>query len=131
MTAPEAHRGSCLCQAVRFVVTGDLPDPTACHCTRCRKVSGHVEASTDVARTALTIQGERHVTWFASSDKVRRGFCAICGSPLFFDPVHHDWIGISMGAFDRPTGTRLARHIFVADKGDYYDISDGLPQNAQ
>jgi hypothetical protein len=34
-----------------------------------------------------------------------------------------------MGAFDSPTGAKLAMHIFVADKGDYYDIGDGLPQN--
>lgn len=34
-----------------------------------------------------------------------------------------------MGAFDGLTNTKLVRHIFVADKGDYYDISDGLPQN--
>jgi hypothetical protein len=34
-----------------------------------------------------------------------------------------------MGAFDSPTGTRVATHIFVAEKGDYYDIADGLPQN--
>jgi hypothetical protein len=33
-----------------------------------------------------------------------------------------------MGAFDEPTGTKLAVHIFVADKGDYYDIADGVPQ---
>jgi hypothetical protein len=36
-----------------------------------------------------------------------------------------------MGAFDAPTGTKLEMHIFVADKGDYYDIADGLPQNPQ
>jgi hypothetical protein len=36
-----------------------------------------------------------------------------------------------MGAFDRPTDTKLRIHIFVADKGDYYDIADGLPQNQQ
>ncbi len=36
-----------------------------------------------------------------------------------------------MGAFEQPTGTRLGIHIFVADKGDYYDIADGLPQNQQ
>jgi hypothetical protein len=36
-----------------------------------------------------------------------------------------------MGAFDGPTGTKLSMHIFVADKGDYYDIADGLPQNQQ
>lgn len=35
-----------------------------------------------------------------------------------------------MGAFDSPTGTQLGKHIWVADKGDYYAIGDGLPQNA-
>lgn len=36
-----------------------------------------------------------------------------------------------MGAFDSPTETKLKMHIFVADKGDYYDITDKLPQNEQ
>jgi hypothetical protein len=34
-----------------------------------------------------------------------------------------------MGAFDGPTGVSLERHIFVSEKGDYYEIGDGLPQN--
>jgi len=125
------HKGSCLCGAVRFEVEGALPAPSACHCTKCRKHSGHFEAGTDVPRTAVTITGEENLTWYHSSEKVRRGFCAACGSSLFFDPIHRDWIGIAMGAFDTPTNTRLAMHIFVADKGDYYDIADGLPQNQQ
>lgn len=125
------HKGSCLCGAVTFVVDGDLPPPTACHCTRCRKHTGHYEAGTDVLRSALTVSGGEHVTWFHSSEKVRRGFCAICGSSLFFDPPQRDWVSIMMGAFDTPTNVRLAMHIFVADKGDYYDIADGVPQNQQ
>ena len=127
------HHGSCLCGAVRFTVQGALPAPDACHCVNCRKHSGHFLAGCDVPRAALTVQGEDRLTWYASSDKVRRGFCATCGSSLFFDPLDrqkHDWIGISMGAFDGPTETRLRIHIYVADKGDYYDIGDGLPQNA-
>jgi hypothetical protein len=36
-----------------------------------------------------------------------------------------------MGGFDKPTGTTIDRHIFVADKGDYYEIADGLPQYRQ
>jgi len=123
------HKGSCLCGAVSFEVAGDLPGPDACHCTQCRKHSGHYFASTDVAKSALTINGAEHVTWFRSSEKVQRGFCATCGSSLFWDPIYRDKIGIAMGAFDSPTDTRLAMHIFVADKGDYYDIADGLPQN--
>ncbi|MCS6762446.1 MAG: hypothetical protein MO846_11195 [Candidatus Devosia symbiotica] len=50
---------------------------------------------------------------------------------MFFELVEWDWIGINMDAFDGPTNSRLALHIFVADKGDYYDVADGLPQNLQ
>jgi hypothetical protein len=122
------HRGSCLCGAVTFEVSVALPAPDACHCKACRKQSGHFFASTDVPKSAVTIHGEEHVSWHSSSEKVRRGFCSRCGSSLFWDPVFRDWIGIAMGAFDTPTETSLAAHIFVADKGDYYDIGDGVPQ---
>ncbi|MEJ2030831.1 MAG: GFA family protein [Maritimibacter sp.] len=124
------HHASCLCGAVQIEVEGDLPAPDACHCSICRKISGHYFAASDVPRDRVHIRGEDHVTWYQSSEKVRRGFCATCGATLFFDPPHRDWIGIAMGAFDTPTETRLKMHIFTADKGDYYEISDGLPQNA-
>ena len=123
------HTGSCLCGAVSFEVAGELAPPDACHCSKCRKHSGHFWASTDVPRAALSIHGIEGVRWFRSSEKVRRGFCATCGSSLFWDPFGKDTIAVSMGAFDAPTGTRLAMHIFVASKGDYYDIADELPQN--
>ena len=120
--------GSCLCGAVRFEVAGALKAPDACHCTQCRRQSGHYWASTDVPRDALTIDGEEKVSWYRSSEKVRRGFCRVCGSVLFWDPIGRDRIAIAMGAFDSPTGTELEKHIFTAAKGDYYDIADGLPQ---
>ena len=123
------HKGSCLCGAVSFEVGGSLPPPDACHCTRCRRISGHYWVSTDVPRADVTIRGGENVSWYATSEKVRRGFCSTCGSALFWDPVQKDTLAIAMGAFDPPTGTRLAVHIHVADKGDYYDITDGLPQN--
>lgn len=125
-------KGSCLCGSVKFEVDCSLSSPDACHCSQCRKWSGHYLVSTDVPLSSLMIHGSDHLTWFQSSSKVRRGFCSTCGASLFFDPLDkqkHDWIGISMGAFDTPTGTDLALHIFVAEKGDYYEISDGLPQN--
>jgi hypothetical protein len=123
------HHGSCLCGAITFTVEGDLPPPDACHCSKCRKTSGHYFASCDVPKERVKITGEP--AWYVSSEKVRRGFCPTCGSPLFFDPLFRDWIGLAMGAFDEPTGTRLERHIFTAHKGDYYDIADGLPQNKE
>jgi hypothetical protein len=85
-----------------------------------------------VPRAAVTIYGANHLSWFRSSEKARRGFCSTCGSSLFWDPIDqtkHAWIGIAMRAFNSPTDTKLRVHIHVADKGDYYDIADGLPQN--
>jgi len=79
-------------------------------------------------RAALKIAGENNLTWYRSSQKVRRGFCATCGSTLFWAPLAEEWIGITMGAFENPTGTKLEMHIFVTDKGDYYEIADSLPQ---
>lgn len=125
------HTGSCLCGAVRFEAAGDLPGPDGCHCSKCRKWSGHYFTSTDVPRAAVKIEGGDKISWYQSSDKARRGFCSVCGSSLFWDPLHRDFIGIAMGAFDKPTGTRIAMHIFVADKGDYYDIEPGVPQHQQ
>lgn len=125
------HRGSCLCSAVSFEIEGELAAPDACHCSKCRKQTGHYLASSDVPKDRLTISGGENVSWYQSSEKVRRGFCKTCGSTLFWDPPHRDWMGVAMGAFDTPTRTHLKMHIFVADKGDYYDIADGLPQNQQ
>jgi hypothetical protein len=125
------QKGSCLCGNVRFEVNGNMSAPDACHCTQCRKQSGHYWASTDVLKADLTLEGDENLTWYHASEKVRRGFCKRCGSFLFWDPIARDKIAIAMGAFDGPTNTHLGHHIFVADKGDYYDINDGLPQNQQ
>lgn len=126
------YQGSCLCGAIRFTVSAPLDVTDICHCTQCRKWTGHVFASVDVPRNALSIAQTDTLTWYASSSKVRRGFCACCGSSVFFDPIDthkHHWIGIALGAFDAPTHTRIKQHIFVGEKGDYYEITDTLPQN--
>ena len=128
------QKGSCLCGAVAYEVEGSLDRNDACHCTQCRKWSGHYFAGADVPRSALKIaQGEEKLGWY-HAQKARRGFCSVCGSSLFFDPLDrqkHDWTGISLGTIDGATDTKLKMHIFVANKGDYYDIADGVPQHGQ
>ena len=125
-------KGSCLCGAVKFTVSSELGKSDACHCVQCRKWTGHFLPSTEVNRQALQIESKDELRWYQSSDKVRRGFCAQCGSSLFFDPIDHtkhNWTAIALGAFDQPTQVTLGMHIFVAEKGDYYQLNDGLPQN--
>ena len=124
-------KGRCLCGAVTFTVSGHLGESDACHCGQCRKWSGHYWASANVPREALAVEGAERVAWFQSSERVRRGFCSACGSVMFWDPIGKPVVAVALGALDAPTGTHLAKHIFTADKGDYYDIADGLPQTPQ
>lgn len=62
--------------------------------------------------------------------KLDRGFCSICGSALFWRPDIEDykWISVAMGLFDQSTGQKLAKHACVREKGDCYELSDGIPQ---
>src|SRR4026209_626194 len=91
------HPGSFLCGAVKFVVEGELKPPDACHCTQCRKTSGHYWVSTDVPRKALKVEGEFNVAWFRSSEQVQRGCCSTCGASLFWDAIGQERISVAMG----------------------------------
>jgi len=125
-------RGSCLCGAVTIEVVGGLKHvPEACHCRQCRKQSSHFFTAVNVHRHKLIVQGEDRISWFRSSEKVERGFCSLCGSPLFWKPdiQGYEYTAVAMGVFDTPTGVKLSKHTFVGDKGDYYDIDDGLPKS--
>lgn len=123
------YTGQCLCGAVQYRVIGNLDDPHACHCGMCRRQSGHFVAGVSAQRADLNVTGEDEVSWYQSSSWARRGFCAKCGSNLFWDDGS-DRIGINMGSLDQPTALKLERHIFVDDKADYYEIEDGLPRFA-
>lgn len=120
--------GGCLCGAVRFTVAGTLRGVVYCHCSRCRRQTGHHYAATDAADADLSVTGEDRLTWYAASEQARRGFCSVCGSALFWKDRRRSHTSILAGAFDEPTGLQGESHIFVADKGDYYEIDDGLPQ---
>ncbi|UWQ20879.1 GFA family protein [Jannaschia sp. W003] len=121
----ETHEGGCLCGAVRYRVRGPLNPVAACHCRQCQRTSGNYVAATSARREAVGIEGEPR--WFRSSKTARRGFCAACGSNLFWDGGG-DRLSIHAGTLDAPARVALTRHIFCADKGDWYRIADGLPQ---
>lgn len=119
-------RGQCLCGAVTFATGAAPKGASVCHCAQCRRQSGHLWASAYVPKEALEIAGP--VRWFDSSDKAQRGFCPDCGSFMFWRAHAEDTISFALGALDAPTGLMLEKHIFTADKGDYYVIADGVPQ---
>jgi hypothetical protein len=124
--APDLLAASCLCGNVRFSLPRPAGEVTACHCTQCRKLSGHYSASFDVDETAVAFEARETLAEYETPGGGRRGFCAGCGSSLYFRDAHGAF-SVEAGAIDGPTGVTLGSHIFVADKGDYYSIDDGLP----
>lgn len=127
----DTHSGHCLCGAVRFRTSGKLREVIACHCSQCRRQTGHFYAATNVQDDGLTVEGAESVTWYRASETASRGFCRTCGSALFWKGDGSDYTSIMAGAFDQPTGLKIGVHIFCADKGDYYEIADDAPQYAQ
>ena len=126
----ERHTGSCLCGAVAYEVEGPLREVIGCHCTQCRKQTGHYMAATAAKLAKFRIVKDEGLRWYRSSDIAERGFCQICGSTLFWQGKGRDYVAIAAGSVDGETGQRIAFHIFCADKGDYYEITDGHYQRA-
>jgi len=120
--------GGCLCGAVKYQVTGVLRPVVACHCTQCQKTSGHHVAATSAPRENIALLEEQGLKWYFSSKGIRRGFCQQCGGNLFWDHTDKPTVSIFAGTLDQPSKLKLVEHIYVEDKADYYEITDGLPQ---
>lgn len=123
-----ANTGSCLCGGVKYEVEGEMRPVVYCHCSQCRKTSGHFVAASSAPRDKVHIKGE--VRWYRSSDDARRGFCPICGGNLFWDGPGEN-LSFKAGTLDESSSLPVAGHIFVADKAGYVEICDGLPQAAK
>jgi hypothetical protein len=127
---PVRATGGCLCGSVRYTVRGPLRDIYACHCMLCRRLHGHLCAYTACDSAALEITPANRLRWYRSSPMTRRGFCSRCGAQLFTVSEGHDHTSIMASTIDEPTGLRLVKHVCVSRKGDYYEITDGLPQQS-
>ncbi len=114
--------GSCLCGGVRYELDEPLRDSIACHCTQCRKTSGHYWSATRVPLDRFRLVRDETLAWYRSSPGARRGFCRRCGASLFWRRDGEEAISIGSGTIDGETGIRTLRHIFVEDKGDYYTL---------
>ncbi len=110
---------------------GPLGEAGACHCSQCRRQTGLYYATTNVADERLDWEGLDQVTRYRSSPDAERGFCSVCGSALYWKADGSKETSVMAGAFDQPSGLKIAYHIFCADKADFYEIGDGLAQFAQ
>jgi len=98
--AHDEYSGGCQCGAVRFRVRGRLDDASICHCRMCQKAFGAYYAPLVSTRGAELVWTRGAPKRFQSSNLVRRGFCADCGTPLTYEAP--DGVAVAAGAFDDP-----------------------------
>lgn len=122
--------GHCLCGTISYRIDSEdpLPGVTLCHCEQCARWSGSLAAFIACRPSEITIAGDP--AWFQSSPDTKRGFCATCGSALFWQAEPGNRIYVTVGTLNPPTGLTITEHIHTASKPDWYDILDPAPQKA-
>jgi hypothetical protein len=134
MTDNDVHKitkGGCLCGQVKFEIHEEPRDIINCHCSKCRKFHGNYGAYTSIKFVNLNIIEDKGLKWYESAfdetANVSRGFCAECGSSIFWHPKDQPNISIAAGCLETPTKLKTIGHIWCSQKSDFYKIDDDLP----
>lgn len=93
MSPTRVHTGSCVCEAVKYSLTGPPDAQYLCHCRRCQRSGGSAFASNCFWKRASfkVTAGEDKMSVYhcdktTSGNMVHRHFCSQCGTPLFILP---------------------------------------------
>ena len=111
--------GGCQCGAIRYRAEG-LGRASICHCRMCQKAFGNFYGPLVHAKGLEWTRGKPKI--YASSNKVNRGFCDDCGTPLLFDFGSPE---IAIGTLDDP---ELAAPVIQLNPTDKLSFVDGLHQ---
>ncbi|AXC49252.1 GFA family protein [Paracoccus suum] len=110
--------GGCLCGGVRFTARLSARTLRVCACTQClRQNSGPWFDLPDVQ--SVTFDGP--VAIYVSSPGHRRGFCATCGSTLYWQRGEQ-LPALSHGALDDKSGFALTDFEFQDTRPDAYRV---------
>lgn len=124
-------KGSCLCGAVKYAVSGVPKRFFHCHCSRCRKATGTGHASNLFVQPGVLrwLAGEEQVRAFKLPEAKRftNQFCATCGSRLPRQPKDSDSVMIPCGSLDEDAPIRPQARIFSESRASWSCAGDDLP----
>ena len=125
------HEGGCLCGALRYRVTGAPFDIDYCHCRMCQKSTGApVGVWMDFKKNQVEWLSGRPKE-YASSDSIRRGFCAQCGSAISFRHTGYpDYYTLAIVSLDDPNTFEPNYHIHMDSQPNWFKIDDDLERHA-
>jgi len=125
------YKGSCLCGAVRFEISGKINNIVHCHCSLCRTAQGGAFATNgNVKQDEFRfVDGENNLTGFESTPGQTKFFCKTCGSPIMSkNTTSPNNIRVRLGTIESDINERPGSHIFVTSKANWDVITDDLPK---
>jgi hypothetical protein len=130
---PTQLTGGCACGAIRYKYSGDAAFAGNCYCRDCQRSSGAAMASVmAVPKTAFKLlKGEaRYYEVTADNgNKIKRGFCSNCGSPMFaLLEMMPDVVAIRAASLDDPNQFKPAVNLFMSSAPSWAPISEHLPK---
>lgn len=123
MNSTTTANGKCLCGAVSVHAKSMDPEVGACHCDMCRKWTGGVFLVVD-CKEQVEFTGQENISIFNSSDWAERGFCAKCGTHLFYRLKDGNQYFMSSELFDDNSLFHFGHQIFIEEKPEYYAFSN-------
>jgi len=126
MTSEGRYTGGCQCGAVRFSIER-LGRPSMCHCRMCQKAFGSIGGALVTAHDLAWTRGAPK--YFASSNKVRRGFCADCGTPLTYE--YEGGTELAICAFDQAAEIPPVIQLAVESRLPWVDGLASLPTRSE
>lgn len=120
--------GGCLCGALRYEATVSESENWYCHCRMCQKATGSVVSTSAIIKKDQLRMLKGIPKFYQSSATIERGFCANCGSPMFFRPIKEDWVSILSGTLDDPELAPPEGHYGVESRISWLTIVDDLKQ---
>ena len=115
--------GGCQCGAIRFRADA-LGEASICHCRMCQKATGGLFGPYVALDGLIWTRGERKR--FRSSNKVWRGFCEACGTPLTWEHTSGP-VSVMIGALDDPAAARPTEQLGSSSKLPWADDISVLP----
>jgi len=124
--------GGCACGAIRYECAGEPILAGSCYCRDCQRSSGtHSASGMYVPASAVTITGEPryYAVTGESGKKISRGFCATCGSPLFFKAdAFPKAIGIRPASLDDPSIFKPGVSVYTSSAPAWATFSERVPK---
>lgn len=123
--------GGCLCGAVRYEVGTPTLFVAHCHCDYCRRAHGAAFVTWVGAAESRfrLVAGADLLRWHTSSARSRRGFCANCGTTLFFaSTLCPGEVHVTRASFDGDVDREPQLHCFWDQRADWVEMGDQLPR---